>query len=218
MTLDELIDAYRDEAKDTVKPYFVSDKTAKRYANQAEAEACRRSRLLVDSTSDLCQLPITAGEPIIDLDSRIISIRRARTSFSSVPLRKRCVRDMDEQARGWDSSTNTSPPSVVVVDYETNKIRLYPTPSEDGTLFLTAVREPLYELQNGKDEPEISRRYHHGLVEWIKYRAFNTSDSDLYDPKKSAQALADFESEFGPPVSAADEQFSLEHYDDVGER
>lgn len=73
-------------------------------------------------------------------------------------------------------------------------------------------------MASQNDEPEISRRYHDALVEWIKYRAFNSSDSDLYDPKKAAQALAEFEAEFGPPVSAAEEQFSFEHYDDVGER
>ena len=218
MNLGELIDAFRDEAKDTANPPFVSDKTAKRYANQAVSEACRRSRLLVDSTSELCELPITAGDPVIEIDSRIISIRRARSSLSSRPLVKRCVRDMDDQFSGWDSSSSTSIPSVIVVDYETNRIRLHPAPAENGTLYLTVVREPLTELENSKDEPEINRRHHHGLVEWIKYRAFNASDSDLYNPKKASEALAEFEREFGPPVSAAEEQFSLEHYDDVGER
>ena len=218
MNLSDLITAYRDEARDTAKPPFVSDATARRYANQAESEACRRARLLIDSTSEFCEIEFSAGESVIELDSRIISIRRAVTSLSPRPLRKRLVRDMDDHFPGWDSSDNRSIPLVIVTDYETNTIRLYPPPREDGVLRLTAAREPMKEMASQNDEPEISRRYHHGLVEWIKYRAFNASDSDLYDPKKAAQALAEFEREFGPPVSAVEEQFSFEHYDDVGER
>ena len=218
MNLSDLITTYRDEARDTAKPPFVSDATARRYANQAESEACRRARLLIDSTSELCEIDFSAGESVIELDSRIISIRRAVTSLSTRPLRKRLVRDMDDQFPGWDSSDNRSIPVVIVTDYETNTVRLYPPPREDGVLRLTAAREPMKEMAAQNDEPEISRRYHDALVEWIKYRVFNSSDSDLYDPKKAAQALAEFEAEFGPPVSAAEEQFSFEHYDDVGER
>lgn len=218
MNLSDLITAYRDEARDTAKPHFVSDATARRYANQAESEACRRARLLIDSTSELCEIEFSAGESVIELDSRIISIRRAVTSLSPRPLRKRLVRDMDDQFPGWDSSDNRSIPLVIITDYETNTVRLYPPPREGGVLRLTVAREPMKGMAAQNDEPEISRRYHDALVEWIKYRAFSASDSDLYDPKKAAQALAEFEAEFGPPVSAAEEQFSFEHYDDVGER
>lgn len=98
MNLSDLITAYRDEARDTAKPPFVSDATARRYANQAESEACRRARLLIDSTSEFCEIEFSAGESVIELDSRIISIRRPHDTVVQYPRhpRGRCCRRRSE--------------------------------------------------------------------------------------------------------------------------
>ena len=218
MTLEEMLLAWRRRIKDTKRPYLVSDEDGLLFANQAQCEAARRARLLVDSQSPMCAIAISVGDPVIPIDPKIISIRRARLSSRSVPLRKRRVRDMDEQCPGWDSSTSKSTPMVIVTDFGANQLYSYPTSNIDDVLMLTVTREPLVQLSDMGDNPEIAPRYHHGLISWMAYRAYLTDDADIYDQNQAAKALTEFESEFGPRISAVDEQFEFENYDDVGER
>ncbi len=218
MTLAEIVAAFRGEIHDTKKPYLVSDSDAIRYANQAESEAARRSRLLVDSRSEVCSADVIAGDPVVSIDSRIISIRRARLQSSSTPLTKRQARQMDGEFAGWDASSSQSVPFIIVTDYGTNQLYLYPTPKADSTLMLTVTREPLNQMVADSDSPEIARRYHDGLINWMRHRAYQADDSDLYDAAASGRALAEFDAEFGPSIGAIDEQFEFEHYHDVGER
>lgn len=218
MNLEKITKTYRRESRDEANPPFVSNDLVRIFANQGEVEAARRARLLVDSTSPICRVNVSAGNPIVEIDQRIISIRRARLESRSVPIVLRKVRDMDDAMPGWDSSSSQSTPFILVVDYATGKLYLHSTPKSDDILLLTVTREPLCEMEDDDDSPEIAPRYHHGIVAWIKHRAFLTDDTDFYDANRSANALADFESEFGKRISAADEQFEFENYHDVGER
>lgn len=218
MKRSEIIGAFRREIKDTRKPYLVADEDAIRYANHAECEAARRARLLVDSTSEICEVSVTSGESVVDIDARIISIRRARLQSSSVQLTKRQAMQMDSEFAGWDASTSKSVPFIVVTDYGTNQLYLYPTPQAATTLLMTVTREPLRTLDTDSAVPEIAPRYHEGLISWMKYRAFSNEDSDLFDAKAAERAMNAFVAEFGMPISAVDEQFEFERYHDVGER
>lgn len=219
MNLRELIDAFRDDTGDTARPYRVSDPKAVRLANRAEVEVARRARLLVDSTDDdICRISFSAGDPVIDLDPRIISIRRARVESSSTALAHRVVKQMDDEFQGWDRSTSQSTPFVIVVDYGSTHARLFPTPKTSGVVFLTVSREPLKAMKNDQDKPEIPARYHEALIDGMKMYAYSSDDPDLADEKMAAAAAAAFESEFGPPISAVDERFEFENYHDIGER
>lgn len=218
MKLHEMIAACREDCGDNKKPYLVSDTQLKRYANRVESMAARQSRMLVDSTSEVCAVSVMAGEPVVDIDSRIISIRRARFSASSMPLAKRHVRQMDMEFCGWETSTSQSTPFVIVTDYGINQLRLYPIPKADGEILLTVTREPLHPMEDDEDEPEISPRYHESLVSGMKYIVMSKEDSDLYDKKQAELALAEFVAEFGPVISAVDERYEFENYDDIGER
>ena len=219
MKVSEIMSIFRAETKDKAKPYFVDELMALGFLNQAQSEAARRARLLVDSESqEICRVQVSAGEPVVYIDPRIISIRRARLASSSRPLVKAKVRDMDDRFPSWDSSTNQSTPMIVVTDYGTNQLYLHAIPKADDELLLTVVREPLSDLKGDNDVPEIPARYHYGLIAWMKYRAYSIDDADRYDPKQAAVALGHFESEFGPRISATDEQYEFENYDDIGER
>lgn len=218
MNLREILDTYRRATGDKAAPYLVDDEDAINFLNEAENEAARRARLFVDSTSDLAVYPVTIGDPLVTISNKIISIRRMRLASSSVPLKKRLVREMDELAPGWESSTNTSQPSDVVVDYQTGALFLYPRPKADDTLNMTVIREPESAMEADDDVPETPARYHFSLIEWMKYRTFSDEDSDMYDQKRAETALGRFEKEFGERQGAIDERFEFEHYDDVGER
>lgn len=219
MNLRELVDAFREEIRDAKKPYLVSDPMAIRFANRSEVDAARRARLLVDSDrDDICKPDVIAGEPVVDIDSRIISLRRVRLNSVSTRLAKRTVRQMDDEFPGWDKSATRSTPFIIVTDYGTNQLYLYPTPKSNDVLLMTVTREPLRKMADWKDLPEIPERAHDGIVSGMKYLAYTTDDTDLYDEKAAARAQAEFTAEFGPPISSAAERFEFERYDDVGER
>ena len=207
MTLDDLIAEYREEAHDSGTPPFVSDAWLTKRANQAEQEACRRAGLLIESVHAMCTVAVTAGSPVVSLNSKIIDIKKARMSLDSQELYPITV---DQLALDWENDTGT--PSHYVTDYQSGSIRLYPSPIVDDDLKLTVTRLPLVDMADGTDEPEIRPEYHYALVQWILYRAYAKQDVDIFDPNKSAKALAEFEREFGRRVSARNEQWMRERH------
>ena len=84
MNLKELVANFREDIRDLRQPYLVSPRQAVRLANAALVDAVRRGRLIVDSTSDLSEIQVTAKEPVIELDPRILQLRRARAAGSGV--------------------------------------------------------------------------------------------------------------------------------------
>lgn len=217
MNVSDLITAYRADIHDTTKPYLVSDDTALLYLNEAQIEAARRGHLLIDSTSEAAGASVLAGDPVVDIDPRIIAIRRVRLASQPLQLGKRRVREMDSIVPGWDSSSRQSTPVFVILDYETNKLFLHPTPVASDELRMTVVREPISVLFTDTDLPEIAPRWHLSLIEWMKFRTYNNDDSELFDGNKASRALSLFEQEFGPKRSATDEAFEYAEYHDIGE-
>lgn len=204
MRLNDLIRIFRAEVDDAVMPYLWSDPDLIEYANDAELEACRRSRLIVDSsTAAICQIAVVAGTATYALDPRVLFIRRVRLT-GLLPLKRKNMQDMDSQFPGWEDA-EVSTPSAFIPDFETGKIRLYPTPDAAATLNLMVVRDPLAEMNDDSDTPEIAARYHRSLRFWMMHRAYLKKDADANDPKKAAESLALFEQEFGKKSSALDE-------------
>lgn len=205
MTLGDLITLFREEAFDSVttNPLW-SNLTLTLYANEAEQEACRRSELIVDSSSAFCTPSFTTGNPLIALDPLITEVKRVRVSNQYVQLQQISALEMDRKRPGWEFHTGTIP-LCVVTDYETGKLRLYPNPSIDGALAMTVARLPLQDMANLTDAPEIRKEYHPALVQWMLYRAYSKQDTETADPLKAEKALANFEREFGKRQSARNE-------------
>lgn len=203
MKLLDLINITRLEMDDKGNETLITDAEHIEFANDAELEACRRGRLILDSTTTaICQIAIVAGTASYTLDPRVQSIRRAKLT-ALLPLKRRNLQDMDSQYAGWDDASNSTP-SVFMTD-DTGKIRLWPTPSANTTLSMIVVRAPLAEMNDGTDSPEIAARFHRSLRFWMMYRAYSKQDSEANDPKKAADSLALFEQEFGKKSSALDE-------------
>ncbi len=202
MTLVDLIAEYREESHDSGTPPFVSDAWLTRRANQAEQEACRRAGLLIESAHAMCNVSVSAGDPLVQIDSKIIDIKKARMSLGSEKLDPVTV---SELPMNWESDTGT--PSYYVTDYQSGAIRLYPSPIVDDDLLLTATRLPLRDMEDGEDKPEIRAEYHYALVQWMLHRAYAKQDVDIFDPNKSSRALAEFEREFGRKASARNEEW-----------
>lgn len=204
MNLGELIKAAAARADDLVAGKLWSRSEWTEYANDAQREACRRARLLIDSTTaDICTLTLQAGTPTYALDPRIIFVRRVKLDDVPVPLVRVSYKDLDKGSPGWEAYTGR--PRGYVPDMDDNLFRPYPAPDGDYTARLTVIRDPLADMAEGEDVPEIRARYHLSLVFWMLYRAYMKHDSEAYDPKTAASNLDLFEAEFGKKSTAQDE-------------
>lgn len=212
MTLAQIIAAFRELADDLGTPPLWSDTLVTFWANEAQQEAARRARLLVDQTTvDVCVIDVTAGTHTYAVDPRVIFIRRVKLSSQDSTLAKVDQRDLDLTGPGWESASNSRPGWWLPTG--DHQIRLYPPPDADDTLTLTVVREPLADMAPAivspatpAVDPEIPARMQYRLVDWIMHRALMVRDKEeKYDPQGSKEHLASFESEFGKRSSAIDE-------------
>jgi hypothetical protein len=226
MNLDKLITTAATRADDLVAGKLWSRNEWIEYANDAQNEACRRARLLVDSsTAAVCSITLVNGTATYDLHDSILFVRRARlveiSSGDGLTVLKRChVADLDNVAGpGWQEEVGQ--PRGYVPDMDDHAFRPYPTP--DTALWkvaLTVVRMPLvpsvnatYPMEDGEDTPEIRSRWHIGLVNWMLARAYRKQDSQTYNPKLADAFEADFEREFGKKSSAIDETWLAREQD-----
>lgn len=208
MTLGELIAQARLELDDVEEDYLWTDPELISYANEAQEQACRRSRLIVDSSNtEICVIPVLANTSLYDLDERIIAIRDVTLDGRSKELSGNTVSELNECVSSW--RIQTGEPSAIVTDYETGKLKLFPIPEVDGVIRLRVVRMPLVKLVALNDVPEIKPHYHMSIVHWIKHRAYLKKDADTLDKSASADALSLFELEFGKPKPAYNIEFEL---------
>ena len=212
MKLGELIDEARERCGDTATPYLCSDARFTRLANQAEVEACRRARLLVDSTTDAaCKITVVANTAAYALHDSVLFVRQAALDGGPHFLARLSRKDMDGMGPGW--ITEAGEVVGFVVDTDTQKLRLFRIPEEAGVVHMTVVRLPIAAMSN-KDthSPEIHSRLHLSLVDWMVHGYFSTPDGEMRDAKRAGEALVAFEREFGPPATAIEEQWAAEHY------
>lgn len=212
MTLGDLITLYREISTDNQAPYRFSNATGTIWANEAQVEACRRARLLIDSTSTWLSSAQLANSWLYDVDSRIIQVRRVKFANIENPLQLKSIADFDTQIPGWESHSAATP-LYYVTDYQRNKLAIYPKLKTADTLSLTVVREPLAPMALLTDSPEIPSRYHDKLVHWMLYKYFQNYDADVNWEAKAAKHLGLFELEFGPARPALNEAFEHVNYD-----
>jgi hypothetical protein len=236
-TLQQLIDDFRMKAHDTRAPFLWSDAYVTNLANEAQREAVRRARLILDretamdtNSNPICTYTVTASQPSIALDPRIIRVERVKIASKTLPLPKARRRDLDLMFPDWE---NQDPSDTVAYCEDFQKYKLYfrsKFPADD-VVSLTVYREPLYDMRlvstatmtgtatttivTAAVDPEIEPRYVDKLVDWMLWRALNDRDiEEKYDPEGAKEHLAIFEGEFGTSVSALQEEWERMHYGD----
>lgn len=217
MTLGELITAFRRDVNDKNTPYLWSDEEATEYANDAVFQACRRGKLITDSTSaTCCSVTITAPAYDAPLHDSIIYLTDVLLP-DGTPLRKLSRRYMDRAVPGWRAQV-AERPEAWIPDFSSRRMRPYPAPSSEVTLDLTVVRGPLVQMEDlVNDSPELPSRYHASLVHWMRHRAYTRPDSDTKNEKLAEAAEARFAAEFGPAVPAIEEAWINERQGYVDE-
>lgn len=204
----------REDLDDVAKPYLWTDAFLNGAAAEAEIEACRRGRLILDSKeSSITRIDTTVGENLYELDHRIIFIRRVMVAGRSLPVKKIDLRDLDAGVPGWESHEGTI--ERYCLNHTTGHLLTYRKPStsdEAQQISLTVVREPLNRLEKDGDRPEIEPRLHSHLRHWMVFLAYMKPDEDTYRPDKAKIAEALFTRQFGAPSDAVDERWIRENH------
>lgn len=211
MTLDELIKTARTMADDSASGELWGEDEWILWAAEAQREAARRARLLIDSTSTLTELQLGAGEATVELDPRILFIRRVRMVGRSRFLSRVSHHDLDCHSPDWEDERGE--PRGYVPDMDTGAFRPYPVPEEEMQVRLTVVRLPLKDPRALADKLEIAPHLHLSLASWMLYRAYSKPDAETQNLKKAGEHLAEFEREFGAKSSAIDEAWLQREHD-----
>lgn len=206
MTLAELIVLYREQSFDNAEPYFVSDEVLTIHANEAQDEACRRGELLVSTSAPFCAMSFAADDETVDLDPRIVRIKRARINGKACSVFTADM--MDEMFPEWLDDDSRSEPRILVEGVETGRLHLWPRPAASGTIKLTVQRLAIDKMAGDMDTPEIRAELHPALVDWMLYRAHSKEDQEIFNDTKARLALARFEAEFGRKASGRNEAWS----------
>lgn len=212
----ELMALTRRDLDDEGQNQLWKDHELAEYMVDAENEACRRARLIVDTLTDrICNIKLNASESHYKLDSRIIFIRRVKLSDYAVPIKKMRLRDLDQQYAGWESQTGLV--RAWTTGYSTGYLTVFRKPDAQTyptmpSIRLTVVRLPLADATPDA-ELEIHERHQRNLRHWMKFRAYSKEDGDTWNPQKAKLALDLFEAEFGPPSPAMVEEFIDQQYD-----
>lgn len=208
-TLKDLIAAAVRKTQDVGRSKLWSREDWIDYANQAEVDACRRARLIIDSvTPEICTIKLKTGTSVYDVDPRVIYVRRVDLSSNPTPLTKIRMADLDARCPGWKTLTGSV--DWFCRDYAEGKLLFVRKPEAVDTANLTVYRLPLRPMCNDDDAPEIP--YDEGLVNGMLSRAYLKDDEQTLDPKKAERFEALFTREFGPPVSSMDERWIERHH------
>ncbi len=209
MRFSEIEDLARRELLDEVgveKVRLVKSWQMMAYANEAEAEACIRARLLVDSTTDaVCAIQTVAGQTIYDYDPRILLITRGKITGAAKPLQRVSCTVLDERYPSWEDQSGKV--EAFVTGMDKGKIRLFRAPIDTAPLNLTVVRLPLVQMANTSSVPEIHSSLHPSLVLWIKHKVYNNTDSELFDKNRADVHLQMFEQKFGKNTAGLHDVF-----------
>jgi hypothetical protein len=131
---------------------------AVRILNQLYTRVCRDHRLIME----FADLPVTAGEPLVDLPDDFLALETVREGpgvVHPITLREFLAGDAGFGARGY-------------VFWPPKQLRVVPTPSSDDNaalrIYYVAAPAP---LEVGTDEPEsLPADYHELLVELLVHR------------------------------------------------
>lgn len=200
-TVSDLLTIFRSEVEDTVEEYLWSDTEFFQYLDEAQKEFARETDYFKDVSSAMTSLTVTADDPWVDIDPRIIEIRRVKITGRSTPVQVINYNELDrvytmsrygeEISGNWETSQGT--PKYLVTDIETDKGRLVPIPTDNATLTLSIIREPLEDIEGEHSTLELTESIHQrSLLMFCKAMAYMKQDSETFDPDAAEKHRADF--------------------------
>lgn len=209
---------WRSRIDDTAKPYLWSDADGVVFANAAEEEACERALLLQEDSTDsaINNISGVALQSVYPLDERIIEVRSAtwgghfldpidRTTLNDRRVLIRYGGYFEDRAftSRMDWSTLIGTPRFYLQE-QARTLTLIRKPTTAAPIHLSVYRFPTDPMVLSEPDrgPEIPRRYHLHLIDWMEHLSYDNTDADKGDTKKSADAETKFTRKFGPRLDA----------------
>lgn len=196
-------DAVGDSGNPDASPNLSSDEELLQHLDEAQMQACFRSRTLIDSkTPAVCTIPVTAGVAEYPLHQSIIVVQRfelrhADTNRTHIVLERKNFDELDRHFGNWRQRKGR--PCAVVQDLDERRFVLASIPQEDATLHLTVWRHPLEKQRITRltDDVLVRPEMAMTLAHWVAYRVFTNMDAETTQPKKMAEHYALFEQAWG---------------------
>ena len=197
MTLDDLVESFREYADDLVEPYLWSTSLVESYADRAEVEACERRPLLTSSTDeDMCQIAVSADVGKYTKHVAVREVYYAKfTETASDEAHKLFITNIDELAflePTWEDLE--SEPKYLLLD--DSSVQIIPTPTVDGLLEMSISHVPKT-LASVTYNFSIHSAHHYNLVYWMLHLAFEKRDADTFNAKKALDYETRFANYFG---------------------
>lgn len=191
MSPEELLEQFRSDVQDTVKPYLWSDDEAYRYMQAAYRRFVRETGGVADfNTAEVCEVEFSAADQFIDLHPSILKIARASLKSDGSKVEIKNITDMDT-ARGEADYGGIAPIDLdatgyvryLVIGEKRNVGRLVYVPTVADTLRLNVYRMPLGEAKDGFED--VEEDHHTYLSLWMQYLAYSKPDPDTYDSRRA---------------------------------
>ena len=178
------------------------------YANEAIREVAIRTRCIRDrarNTVDVTSLAVAIGQTEVDIDPRILAIKRVW--WDTTVLTPTSESFNDDASDDWRTN-ETDEPTQFVLSRAGRQLILVGTPTVAGTIYLDVIREPLEFIETGA--PEIPQRYLSDCVHWMCSLAYLKNDADTFNPTLSEMYEARFTRAVGPRPTTL--QLELEYH------
>ena len=189
MLSEELFDAFRSDVSDVSAPYLWSESEVWRYMDDAYKMFVRLTGGVPDSTSDLTQIDVVAGEADAEVSPLILKFREAR--LLSTGLKLTIVNHTDLPMTGGSDYGNIrsmylnkmpGPVRYMLVGKQRKLVTWLQVPVEDDTVSLIVDRLPLDRIVGeGQGFVDIGEEHHEHLMLWMKSRAYGKQDADTFD-------------------------------------
>lgn len=140
-------------------------------------------------------------------DPRIVRIQEAYVyiDLEQEPLtilRDTSISYMNYNNTGWRTADEDDPQYLLTKGHGANKVRPWPTPDADNTLFMTVFRRPRTKLDDSDQTkiPEISEEFHKFMFNYALYLAYSKQDAETEDLVRAQKHLLLFENKDIPEI------------------
>ena len=196
-----LYDTFRSDVVDTARPYLWTDDDVWRYAADAHRMFIRLTGGISDFMSEACEVPVVAGEAVVELHPSLLRImsatlrgtKREVEVINPTDVVKMRTTDYG-QIKQLIMDDKQGPVRYFVLGLQKGYARLVQVPVENDFIDLQIYRLPLKAIDGPDQEiSDIEEDHHMHLIDWMKHLAYKKQDADTFNPQASLQGKQDFE-------------------------
>lgn len=200
MSTDELLDLFRKDIEDTVRPYLWSDDELYAYMNDAYYMFVRLTGGISDFTSAACSVTTTANQEYSSIHPSILVIRQATYATTNNPIRIINAQDVDSLT-GEDygilqqlaANQPKGKPKYMIIGMQPDYVQWASIPDAAYTVKLLIERLPLAPITGpGESFDGVKDHHHLHFMKWMRSLAYNKQDAETADKQKAAAAAAEF--------------------------